>query len=411
MASKDKDRHYLFTIQNPVEDPDFDLLNQFTNLSLRYAVWQLEQAPSTGTVHFQCYVEFSRPQRLSVIERWGALHPEAIPSQFFSLDCERFSWCQGIHVEQRVGSREACKQYCSEPTFKGKDKGFLSGPWEWGIFSGGGQGRRTDLAGAAAWLAKGGDLRGLAERWPDVYVKYSGGLEKLSNLSAPREFREVRSFVLWGATGVGKSKFVYSAFGFNNVHVVASTSPFWLGPYCGQPVLFFEEFDSSLDFKTLLRVLDGYPDFFPVKGGHAAARWFRVILTCNSDFTVNWPPELKRRIGCSDARPHGNVFHCGPDGRGFPSIEELGGSGPFEYEPVRWGVRQPALLADAGGAGRSPLRDDGGAGAGGGGGAAGDGLRPSSSVVSILPSYSIVDGVVRECSLCGNSGCETCFRN
>lgn len=395
-----RDRAYLLTIQNPVEDPDWDFLNQLVVGALRFAVWQLERAPSTGTVHFQAYAEFRKPIRVSVIERWGAVEPEKVSPLSFSEGLERYSWCQWIHVEERLSSREACRQYCSEATFKGKDKGKLDGPWEWGEWASAGQGHRADLEGAAKWLQGGGDLRGLAQRWPAVYVKYSGGLEKLKNLCAPRVFRRVQCFVLWGGTGVGKSKFVYSAFGFDNVHVVASTSPFWLGPYSDQPVLFFEEFDSSLNLKTLLRVLDGYPDNFPTKGGHAAAAWFYVILTGNSDFTLNWPPELKRRIGCSESRPQGNVYHCGPNGVGFPSLAELGVSKLIQYEPVEW-TGFGSVLGSSGSGGGSVVSDDAGGG----------GVPPQSASVEaqILPSYALYDdGVVRDCTVCSDKSCILC---
>jgi len=319
-----------------VEQFDCDFLNQLSGGNLRYFVGQLERAPSTGTVHFQCYVEWRKPQRGSVFSRWAAEEPSSLGREYFSA-FEPFAWCSGIHVELRLASREAARQYCMVREFKGEDKGYLDGPWEWGEFEEGGRGRRSDLAVATAWISSGGDLFGVAQRWPDVFVKFERGLSSLEALVAPREFRDVEGWVLWGATGAGKSHFVYEAFGVDNVHVVASEAPFWLGPYRGQPVLLFEEFASVLDIKTLLRVVDGYPGDFSIKGGHTRGRWFRVILTGNDDFTRSWPPELKRRFGFSAANPGGNVRHCTGRGAGFPTIAEVGGGGPF---PV---VRRPFI--------------------------------------------------------------------
>jgi len=316
--------------------------------------------------------------------------------------------------------------------FKGDDKGFLDGPWEWGEFEEGGRGRRSDLAVATAWIANGGDLYGVAQRWPDVFVKFERGLASLESLVAPREFRDVEGWVLWGATGAGKSHFVYEAFGVDNVHVVASEAPFWLGPYRGQPVLLFEEFASVLDIKTLLRIVDGYPGDFSIKGGHARGRWFRVIFTGNDDFTRSWPPEIKRRFGFSASNPGGNVRHCTGRGAGFPSIAEIGGGGPFPVvrrpfvapRPVSSVALSKSIFGGGDGDAVVALGEpvssisvvSSSSGPGGGGEEVILPSLPLDSVVPvvapverILPSFcNCLDGFVREFVCCGDYRCRAC---
>jgi len=337
------------TIPNPVEDPDFDLLNELTSGKLRYAVWQLERAPSTGLVHFQVYVEWSSPQRASVFEKWTSLPPTSLSRDDFSED-ERFAWCGGFHAEPRIASREAARQYCMEAVFKGEDKGRLDGPWEWGDFDDGGSGKRNDLRTVASFVAKGGTIRDVAEKWPDTFVRYERGLRSLQEILAPSEFREVEGWVIWGDTGVGKSHWVYTTFGASNVYTLANESPLWFDGYAGQPVLFLEEFNSDVPIKKLLQIVDGYPFLAPIKGGFVSARWTRVIVTSNSDIAQQWPPELKRRFGFGAGRsPLGNVRHCrfvGGERTGFPSPDEVGGG----YFPI---VRRPhrSLVSDAGAGG------------------------------------------------------------
>jgi len=231
-------RAHCLTIQNPVEDPDWDQLNVIAKGALRYAVWQLECAPTTKTLHFQCYVEWNRTVRGSVFDQWCKLPPSDArwvsfrrgvdsSSYFRFSESEKFQWCQGIHVEARGKSPEAARQYCMVDVFKGESKGRLDGPWEWGEWSDTKQGKRNDLDTVASFVAKGGLLREVVDRWPSVYCKYERGLRSISEIVAPPMLRRVESWVLWGDTGVGKSHWVYTTFGPANVYAVTSESTLW----------------------------------------------------------------------------------------------------------------------------------------------------------------------------------------
>jgi len=373
-------RHFCLTIQNPVEQFDCDLLNDLCNQKLEYFVGQLETS-TFGTVHFQCYAEFSGTVRGSLFAKWADYEPTLLSLDSFSAD-EPFAWCSNIHVELRKGSRESARDYCRQRIYEGKDKGFLDGPWEWGVFAAKKPGKRTDLEGVITALSAGKSLRDIVREHPETYARYSAGVHKLESFLAPRVCRDVRSWVLWGPTGVGKSHFVYETFGLENVYCVPNEAPLWFDGYGGEPVIFFEEFGSNVDFKTLLKIMDVYPGSFPVKGAFVASRWFRVIFTGNSDFTRSWPPELLRRIGVSASDPVGNVRHCRGRGLGFPTAAEVGGAGGFSLEREQW---------SGAGAGAVP--------------AAVVPVEPLPAVVAagvavveeILPSFAVFDdGVVRE---------------
>jgi len=299
--------------------------------------------------------------------------------------------------------------------FKGDDKGRLDGPWEWGLWDSGGSGKRNDLATVAAFIAAGGTIADVARQWPTVFIRNERGIRSYANLNAQLNpcVREVEGHYLWGDTGVGKSHWVYSTFGIANVYVVANESPLWFDGYSGQPVLFFEEFGSSVAITTMLKLVDGYPLLVPIKGGFVLAEWTRVILTGNGDVTGQWPKELKRRFGfpggLGDA---GNVYHCrwnGGQRTGFPSAERVGGSAiPFTWRVRKHAVPSPsvALLGDAGGGGSSSSsRDDDVSDASG---LSLDG-GPVQPVVQILPGFAVCrDGVTRENRLCSDPLCESC---
>jgi len=424
-------RAHCLTIANPVEDLDPELLNQLSGGKLRYCVWQLERGTNTGLVHFQVYVEWHKPVRAPVFRRWAECPPLDVDESWFS-DGEQFAWCAGIHVSIRAKSREAARQYCMVEQYKGQDKGRLDGPWEWGDWSAGGTGTRSDLASAAAYVKGGGTVVDVASKWPTTFIRYERGIRSLQQLLAPIQFRDVEGWYIWGDTGVGKSYWVFQTFGPENVYVVASESPLWFDGYSGQSVIFFEEFSSLVPIKALLRIVDGYPYDAPVKGAFVRAAWTRVIVTGNSDVTGQWPPELKRRFGFpSGLGDRGNVRHCrwvGGERVGFPTCQEVGGGGPFAIERIPHVVKRPASANDGVVAGVGELaagagvdvssRHDGttcefvsvGSASGGGGEESSSSLSVK-PVTQILPNYAVcADGVVRTNSFCSDEHCQACER-
>lgn len=116
---------------------------------VRYAVYQKEKSPSTGQLHFQGYMEFSKPVKFGGLKKWS---PTA-------------------HFEERKGTREQARDYCMKSESRVED------PVEYGEF-GSGQGRRSDLASACSIVKESGVKR-VAEELPEVYVKYHKGLKEL----------------------------------------------------------------------------------------------------------------------------------------------------------------------------------------------------------------------------------------
>lgn len=158
-------RNYVFTLNNPdyfdPEDfpetgsgpllPDLELLTD-----LRYASYQLETG-AEGTLHFQGYLEFHRPQRLAAVKRGQFVY---------------------AHFEVRRGTRIQARDYTQKP------EGQCCGPWTHGTWIGG-QGARTDLNDAATDLLGSRDLRQFALQHPGMYVKHHAGFAKLLETTRP----------------------------------------------------------------------------------------------------------------------------------------------------------------------------------------------------------------------------------
>jgi len=143
--------------------------------------------------------------------------------------------------------------------------GVLEGPFELGSFSESGQGKRNDFKEAASFIQQGGSLTEAAARWPTLLVKYGRGFEHLSRLSFKPELRDIDVWLLYGDSGIGKSRFVYQAFGLDRVYVLASESPLWFDGYRGQDVLHIEEFSGLIGRSSLLRLLDVNPYLAAIK--------------------------------------------------------------------------------------------------------------------------------------------------
>lgn len=158
-------RSYCFTLNNPEE---FEILDfpissigpLETDLlilpELRYASYQLETGEGF-TLHFQGYLEFSKPQRLAALKKG------------------QFTFA---HFEPRRGTREQAREYTQ------KSEGQCAGPWQFGTWSGG-QGSRNDLKEACADLLASRNLRQFALQYSAEFVKFHRGFERL--LEATRE--------------------------------------------------------------------------------------------------------------------------------------------------------------------------------------------------------------------------------
>lgn len=256
-------RHWCFTLNNPKNDqPDFGRLRH-----CRYAIWQKESAPDTGTVHLQGYVEFAQPVRLSSMR-------ETLP---------------GAHLERRRGSRDQAREYCRKP-----DR--LDGPWEWGVWDLS-PGKRTDLESAVELLrASSGRLRDVAREQPVAIVKWHRGLRELSRLLHGGGRRlKLKVYVLWGDAGSGKTRYVHDMWG-EDLYTLASQSPLWFDGYEGEKTLLIDEWTGEMGRETALQLLDVYPMQVPVKGGFVWAEWERVFITANTNFTVGWDAALMRRV-------------------------------------------------------------------------------------------------------------------
>lgn len=240
-------RNVCFTLNNPTLDPQAFLTQCRTGLDVRYVIIGVERAPTTGTRHYQGYLELNKAYTYSRIQ----------------------TTIGEAHLEARAGTPQQAADYCKE------DGDFH----EWGEISQ--QGNRSDISEAVGTLLSYGP-RQTAIAHPEQFVRYHRGFQALfqTTLSnAPREAPTV-SF-LYGPPGCGKTRL---AFGDGDGVAKLCLARGWFDGYNGEPSVIFDDLDgaaSHLSVSELLNYLDRYPVLVPVKGGHMPLVATRIWVTSN----------------------------------------------------------------------------------------------------------------------------------
>lgn len=220
---------------------------------LKYCTWQLEKV---ARYHLQGYIQLVRDYRFSSVQNL---------------------FVRNVHIErQRARKNAEARDYCHK-----SDSGIQGSIFEFGDFTEGFQGKRTDLSRCISDMQSSGLV--VANRhWPETYVKYHKGLEKSLDLfkkdAIPR-WRDISVTILWGDAGTGKSRHVWkqeSVFKLSYDH-----NKCWFDGYNYEDILLIDEFYGNLQYSKLMDILDGHPFQAEVKGGFKMAAWTKVYIISN----------------------------------------------------------------------------------------------------------------------------------
>lgn len=257
-------RNFCFTINNYTELEE----QEIRKWKCRYVIGGYEVGES-GTPHIQGYIEFREPHKLGGLKK---LHSKA-------------------HWEIKRGTREEARKYCMK-----EGKYFEEGDWK-----SGGQGKRTDLKKIVTKLEEGERATEIILSDPETASRNLRWLEKAQEIIDKKQtkaFRKVRTIVLTGKAGCGKTKYVHE--NNENVFTVNPEDSFPFDGYDGEKVILIDDFYGNLKYTQLLRVLDGHQLRINIKGGHRYARWTKVYITSNEDpdqwYTRGLTDALKRRL-------------------------------------------------------------------------------------------------------------------
>lgn len=218
-----------------------------------YMVYQLEEGLN-GTRHIQGYIEFNQALRFSTVKR--LISPR-------------------IHLERRRGTRDQARAYCMKAETR------IEGPFEFGTWVSGGQGRRTDLHELREEIIKGTSEANLWDSYFGTMVRNYRAIDRYRNIKSVPRNTPAMVHVLYGPTGTGKSKWCYDTF----PGAYWKSQDQWWDEYDKQETVIFDEYYGWIKFSLLLRICDRYPLRLERKGG------FINFDSKNLLFTSNVKPE------------------------------------------------------------------------------------------------------------------------
>lgn len=301
-------RNGLFTLQVSSEE-QLRVLDPSQWPHCKYAIWQLEAAPTTGQLHLQGYAEFDSPVSLSTLRNLDGV--------------------ENAHWEARRGSADQAREYCS------KQETRVDGPWTFGLPSE--QGKRSDLLRVATRIRQGEKLERIAEDEPATVIRYQRGLSWFASFHAPQRVWAMELVVVVGPSGVGKSRYAMESY----PEAYWKPPGAWWPGYTGQETVVLDEFyGSSMAFSELLRLCDRYPMTVETKGGHVAFTSKRLVFTSNQH-PCNWYSAEKTHQGPWETNPlnrrlqeFGKVIEMGFVPKDPPHYGAPQNDNPFEINEI-----------------------------------------------------------------------------
>lgn len=141
------------------------------------------------------------------------------------------------------------------------------------------------------------DKEDIIEQYPEVYIKYHAGIDKLKNLQYKPVQRDIRVYVLIGPPGCGKTRHVYDGHDINDIYKLNTNSngTLWFDGYTNQTVLLIDDFKGWIKYTDLLTILDRYPYRCQIKGGYVWAKWTIVYITSNYKINEWYNNEIDRQ--------------------------------------------------------------------------------------------------------------------
>lgn len=305
---------WCFTLNNPhaelialFSQCDEKTLSDGESLPLWHAkmAWlivQLEEGTS-GTEHYQGAFILKTRERMETIKVWF--------EEMVKQRCPSVTRCQP-HFEPMKGTAAQSRHYCRKPLPNCECKHCKDCPPRLqGWFEGG----EPPKAGKGAIMQtmleaaeSGRTLEDLGRDMPSAYAhgKAWALMVQTANKRRANRWRDVRVEVLLGEPGSGKTRAaVEESGGYDKVYFLTKLSKgsVWFDGLENEEVLVVDDFDDSwsIDYRAMLRLLDGHPLRLPVKGAFTYGLFKKIYITCNVPVERWYPKEtdigaLLRRI-------------------------------------------------------------------------------------------------------------------
>lgn len=242
-------RNWMFTINNPTEEDNPTL---WEGLGVRWCCWQKEKGQE-GTEHYQGYAQLEKKSRLSALKKINSR----------------------AHWEPRKGSHQQAKQYVTKADTR------VDGPFEYGdpVVT---AGQRTDVEEVKKALKEGKSDYHLWENHTAFMMKNHRAVNVyrrvLTQAGETKRKDGCEVIILWGEAGAGKTTKAMEMCGED---VYWKPRGNWWDGYEGQETVVIDEFYGWLPFDDVCRMVNMAPWQVETKGGSAAFRAHRFIITSN----------------------------------------------------------------------------------------------------------------------------------
>lgn len=236
--------------------PVFRDINQGT---IRYICGQVEASPTTGTLHFQGYMQTKNTQRFTGIKK--ILNDNT------------------VHLEaQRAKNSDQARDYTRKEETS-------HGDWvEAGEYKQSGQGKRNDIDAFKDSVKSGMSMRDMLSLFPDMVAKYPKLYSTVRSLYRPERAPDYEHSVVlcFGEPGTGKTRWAREQ---EDLYVQPlSNGTTWFDGFDQHTCALLDDFAgkmSKLSLTNTLQLLDRYPIAVPVKGGHVWWMPERLLITTN----------------------------------------------------------------------------------------------------------------------------------
>lgn len=246
-------RNWCFTdFKNSSEELQ-NIFDSYHPECIRFMCWGVETCPTTNKIHMQGFVQFTTKRRLKGVQKFFG-HP--------------------LHCESIKGHITDNTNYCSKAGHYTECGKYIV------------QGQRTDLEMIQREIIDGANLDNIMDNHFQKYCQYRNGIRDYVDACQRRnvpEWRELDVEVVYGETGVGKTRSCVEECTKNNVPYfkIEGDQLDWFDGYNDEKVLIIDEYDSQIKLTRLLNILDGYRLRLPIKGSFSWANWTKVYITSN----------------------------------------------------------------------------------------------------------------------------------
>ncbi len=245
-----------------LNNPDHDDRSTWARLldrgdpAIQFFVFQTELG-TTGTVHYQCYVEFKRPTRLRGVKGLFGTR---------------------THCERRRGSQAQAVAYCTkDDTRSAGAHGQFGTPKK---AAGHPKGEFGKCIGA---IVDGATLESVRDDFPATMAMFGDRVVQYSlGLMGERDWAMVIDIFV-GPSGSGKSSTAKSE-NPGCYHAPWPTGGRWWWPgYEGQEVVVLDEFRHDIKCQVMLRLLDRHTMTLEAKGSNFQFVSKKIVITTNLD--------------------------------------------------------------------------------------------------------------------------------